>query len=86
MNEVATLRELIDDFGPENVIREIGLKRIVEEYGLKQIVEEVGLIRTFMLVDKLIAEMKLTAEEKESCKKIIQDMEKKLGINVAEEE
>ncbi|MCF2136548.1 MAG: hypothetical protein K9W43_04825 [Candidatus Thorarchaeota archaeon] len=42
MTEVATLKELIEDFGVKAVIDEVGVKAVIDEVGVKAVIDEVG--------------------------------------------
>ncbi len=89
VTEVATLKELISDFGIQAVIKEVGLKAVIEEVGVKAVIEEVGVKAvleeagigtTIEMITELIDTGQLDSEQIEDLKELIRKLNKKLGL------
>ncbi|MHA1770380.1 MAG: hypothetical protein ACTSYL_00245 [Candidatus Thorarchaeota archaeon] len=88
MTEVATLKELIEDFGVKAVIDEVGVKAVIDEVGVKAVIDEVGLDillreaglkQTLQYIQDLIDAKQLTREEKQQLLELVDNIREKIG-------
>ncbi|MCF2136849.1 MAG: hypothetical protein K9W43_06345 [Candidatus Thorarchaeota archaeon] len=88
MTEVATLKELIEDFGVKAVIDEVGVKAVIDEVGVKAVIDEVGLDillreaglkQTLQYIRERIGKEQLTREEKQQLLEIVDTIRETIG-------
>ncbi len=85
LTEVATLKEMIEDFGIKAVIDEVGIKAVIDEVGIKAVIDEVGIDAIVEKFNEAIESGGLSSEEEEHLKKAIVEMAKRLGLKITRE-